>query len=298
MADLVTPIAKQGTITLDGFQLRYTIEGTGISALVIGSAIYYPRTFSSNLRAHLKMIFIDHRGFVPCSQSVETASYTLDTIVEDIETIRKQLNIDCMIVIGHSGHAYMAQAYAKKYPQRVSHLILIAAGPNHSAECHAAAEQYLQDSVCPERKAFLEQSLKDLPQALAADPDRRFITYCLRLGARSWYDFAFDATSLWQGVLVNMAIIDHFWGQVFRDIDITQGIERLSMPVLLMLGRYDYLVAPPYSWNNIRTKFTDLTVRVFEQSGHIPQYEQSDDLARFFDPLSSRGFDLVNFERA
>lgn len=271
---VMTPAIKQGTIVVDGFQLKYSIEGTGIPTLVIGSAIYYPRTFSHNLRNHLQMIFIDHRGFAPSSQPIDATPYTLDTIVEDIEIIRKQLNIESMIVIGHSGHAYMAQAYAKKYPHHVSHLILIGAGPNQSLESHAAAEQYLQDSVCPERKAFLEQALQDLPHALAVDPDRRFITFCLKLGARSWYNYTFDATPLWQDVSVNMSIIDHFWGQIFRDIDITQRIDRLSMPVLLMLGRYDYLVAPYHTWNTIRTKFIDLTMRVFEQSGHTPQYEQ------------------------
>lgn len=269
-----SPAIKQGTITVDNFQLKYSIEGTGIPTLVIGSAIYYPRTFSSNLRNHLQMIFIDHRGFTPSSQPIDTSSYTLNTIVEDIETIRKQLNIESMIVIGHSGRSYIAQAYAKKYPHHVSHVIFIAAGPNQSPESHAAAEQYLQDSVCPERKAFLEQTLQDLPQAIAADPDRRFITFCLKLGARSWYDYSFDATHLWQDVSVNMPIIDHFWGQIFRDIDITQEIDRLNMPVLLMLGRYDYLVAPSHSWNSIRGKFNDLTVRIFEESSHTPQYEQ------------------------
>ena len=105
------------------------------------------------MRAYLKMIFINHRGFAASSQPIDAISYTLDTIVEDIETIRKHPNLESMIVVGHSGHAYMAQAYAKKYPQYVSHLILIGAGPNHSLECQAAAEQYLQDSVCPEKKS-------------------------------------------------------------------------------------------------------------------------------------------------
>jgi proline iminopeptidase len=45
--------------------------------------------------------------------------------------------------------------------------------------------------------------------------------------------------------------------------------------MLLALGRYDYLVAPPSSWDAVRPKFRDLTVRVFERTGHTPQYEES-----------------------
>ncbi len=45
--------SSSGIIEIDGFKLRYAIEGSGKPALVIGSAIYYPRTFSQNLRNHL-----------------------------------------------------------------------------------------------------------------------------------------------------------------------------------------------------------------------------------------------------
>ena len=67
-----------------------------------------------------------------------------------------------------------------------------------------------------------------------------------------------------------MSIIDHFWGTIFRDIDITQDIERLTMPTLLVLGHYDYLVAPFYTWNSIRSQFPAIIVRIFEQSSHTP----------------------------
>jgi hypothetical protein len=42
--------------------------------------------------------------------------------------------------------------------------------------------------------ARLESDLKLLPEEIAAAPKERFITYCLRMGARNWYDPAFDAT--------------------------------------------------------------------------------------------------------
>lgn len=268
------PEPVRGNIIVDGFNLHYSIEGTGSPALIIGSAIYYPRTFSQNLRKHLQLIFVDHRGFVPSPEDIDVSSFTLETLINDIENIRQHLNIERMIVIGHSGHAYMAQAYAKKYPQHVTHLVLIAAGPDQSPASHTAAEHYFNDSVCNERKAYLQEQLTDLPEALAADPEHRFITFCLKLGARSWYDYRYNASHLWENVYTNMPVIDRFWGEIFRDIDITHDIDKLSMPVILMLGRYDYLVAPFFTWNPLRAKFKDLTVRVFEQSGHTPQYEQ------------------------
>ena len=66
-------------------------------------------------------------------------------------------------------------------------------------------------------------------------------------------------------------MFDHVWGNVFRDLDITRGLSTFDRPVLLALGRYDFIVAPPCSWDPIRPKFRDLTVRVFEHSGHNPR---------------------------
>ena len=58
-------------ISVNGTKLSYVIEGSGIPCLVIGSAIYYPRTFSQQLRKHFKFIFTDERGFVPTDSPVD-----------------------------------------------------------------------------------------------------------------------------------------------------------------------------------------------------------------------------------
>lgn len=69
-------------------------------------------------------------------------------------------------------------------------------------------------------------------------------------------------------------MFDYVWGEVFRDIDITKNLTALQAPVLLIFGRYDYLVPPAYLWETIRDKFADLTARVFEQSSHAPHFEE------------------------
>jgi len=120
-----------------------------------------------------------------------------------------------------------------------------------------------------------EENLKLLPAEIRAAPERRFITLCLRLGARSWYDYRFDAAPLWQDVQVNMPIIDHLWGNVFRDINISTGLKFFNKPVFLALGYFDFLVAPFYMWHTIRHKFNDFTVRLFAKSGHTPQLEEA-----------------------
>jgi proline iminopeptidase len=266
-------VNNAGIIEIDEFKLRYSIEGSGNVALVVGSALYYPRTFSDNLRNHLKLVFMDHRGFAS-NKSTDITKFDLDVLLDDIEHVRKTLNLGKIIIIGHSGHGYMALEYAKKYPQNVSQLVLIGMGPNQSKASHDAAEQYFNDSVNPEQKAWLARDLNILHEELQLYPEKRFITFCIRLGAKSWYDFKFDATKLWEGVEVNNAMFDYVWGKVFADIDITKGLTDFNKPVFLGLGHFDFLVTPFFSWDVIRSKFNNLTIRLFEKSGHTPQLEE------------------------
>lgn len=272
--DIVLPPPQRGTLRAGPFDLAYSVEGAGRPALVIGSSVYYPRTFSPALRRSLRLAFVDHRGFGTPVAGFTAADGHLSDILDDIEHLRRHLSLGQVVVIGHSGHAYMALEYAKKYPEHVTHVVLIAAGPSHSPAHTAAADRHFEEAVCPGRKARLEADLRALPADLAASPDRRFITFCLRLGARSWYEPTFDAAPLWEGVRVNMPVIDHLWGEAFRDIDITRGLPDLGVPVLLALGRFDYLVAPPFTWDPYRPSFRDLTVRVFDRSAHTPQLEE------------------------
>jgi proline iminopeptidase len=270
-------IADTGSIDIGPFQLRYRIEGTGVPILVIGSSLYYPPTFSPQLRKHLQFIFVDHKIFVIPISAVDNTEYELNVLVDDVERIRQALNLKRMIVLGHSGNSYIALEYAKKYPQHVSHVVMLGISPNLNPAGKTTAEQYWQDSVCPERKAAMERNMLECSdEKLAQLPaDQRFIQRYLRDTPRIWYNFDFaEAKKLWEGVQFNMQMFDYVWGIIFRDIDITQGLDQFDKPVFLGLGRYDFLVAPPSAWDAVRSKFKDLTIRIFEKSGHTPQLEE------------------------
>jgi len=260
------------------------LEGSGCGmyrghrqpTIAIGSAIQGPRLSHRSCASTCAWCSWTTAG-CRVAWSVDTAEFALDTLVDDIERARQELGLGRVAVLGHSGHALMALEYAKKYPAHVSHVIMISMAPDLSATSAAAAERYWQESVSPEHKAAMEENLRRLPdETLAQLPlQERFIRSYVRNGPRLWYDPRFDSSPLWEGVEVNLDMIDHVWGRVFRDIDITQGLATFDRPVFLALGRYDFLVAPPSAWDALRPQFHDLTVRVFERSGHTPQYEEA-----------------------
>ncbi|MBS0625165.1 MAG: alpha/beta hydrolase [Verrucomicrobia bacterium] len=265
-----------GIIESQDCQLGYRIEGTGPNALVIGSSIYYPRIISENLRSHLRLIFADMRAFAPPPRSDPPLNFDLNLILDDIEGMRRELNLGQIIVIGHSGNAFLALEYAKKYPEHVSHVVMIGTGPDFSDKSKEAADRYWLETASKERKAADQENFERCPnsQYEQIPSNRRFIWNYIRHGARIWHDFAFDSTPLWTGVNVNMTIFEYVWGTLFKEIDITKGLKEFDKPVFLALGRYDYIVAPPDSWEPLRSQFKDVSICVFEQSGHSPFYEE------------------------
>lgn len=261
-------------IERDDFSLHYTIEGKGLPILVIGSHRFYPRTFSEALLEKVQLICMDHRGFGSISRVVTDEDFSLSKLVDDIEALRQHLGLETIALLGHSGHGYIAMEYAKHYPHRVSKLILLAMSPRAGAENFAAANRYFEESVSPLRKQLFNDRYPTLEDAMLANPKRAFITRMLVFAPMIWYQPDYDATWLWEGIEVIPEMFEHVWTRVFPQLDITEQTNKLQCPIFLGLGRYDYW-NPPYLWDPIRPFFKQLTIRIFEQSGHTPQLEES-----------------------
>jgi proline iminopeptidase len=266
------------TISAGPFKLRYVIEGTGHPAIVVGSSYYYPRVFSKKLRNHLQFIFMDHRGFAPSPGPVATSEFELETVVDDIDNLRQRLGLDRVAVIGHSGHSYMVLQYAKKYPTNTSYVIMIGISPDLGPRSMELADRNYRALADSDRLAAERDNLIACPDEELAKlpPDEAFIRSYVRNAPRVWYNPRYDCTPLWEGFKPNMDVFGHLWGKVFAEIDITEGLENFDRPVFLALGRYDFIVGPPATWDPIRPRFKDLTIKIFEKSGHTPQFEEQE----------------------
>jgi len=286
---------RKGTVQIEDFSLNYAVSDSesDTTLLVIGSALYYARLFSENLRRRYRMVFVDHRGFARCDRSAVTAEDgSLDRIVEDIERIRRELQIERCIALGHSGHAFMATAYTEAYPEHVQALTLLNTAPDNSEARQHGSFAFFMEHAGPERKSQFEKDMSDLETAIAKEPERRFAHLMTRMRTHSYNDFNVDAAAHWEGLATQMPIIDHLWGEAFARIDLKEKIAALSQkkPVFLGLGRYDYLVAPVSLWDDLATStgvetegHQGITKVVFEKSGHNPMFEEPD---RFDDAFS------------
>lgn len=262
-------------IKSSGFKLNYSIEGQGIPVLIPGCSLYDQRSFSQKLRQDLRLIFLDHRGFVPPPYGdIANTSFDLTVLLSDIEMARKETGLEKFFILGHSGHGFLALEYAKRYPHYIAGVIMVASAPGNSTARREVSRLAFEKNASPERKELFEKNMAELNGKLVADPGKRFMHFLLATAPQSWYDPWFDASPLWEDVYTNMQAIDHIWGVVFRDLDITRGLDQFDKPVLLMLGQYDYLTGPPETWDEVKNKFQNITIKLFDKSAHCPQYEE------------------------
>ncbi|KAF6628298.1 alpha/beta hydrolase [Paenibacillus sp. EKM208P] len=263
------------TVISDGFELKYAIRGNGRPILVIGSSVYYPRLFSDHLYKKFQFIFLDHRGFAKPTRALELEDYTLDKVINDIEIARQCLHLNEFIILGHSGHAFMALEYAKQYPDYVQKVVLLNSAPTNSQERQRQSFSFFYETASSERKERFEKDIVLLEEDIKRDPDRRFVHMCIRMGAQSFYDYTYDAAYMWNDVYTNMPIIDYLWGEAFGNMNLILSLADVHKPVFIGLGRYDYLVAPISLWDMVDDSYTNVKKVIFEHSGHNPMFEES-----------------------
>jgi proline iminopeptidase len=73
---------------------------------------------------HYRIILFDQRGCGRSTPNGELENNTLNHLIGDMEAIRAHLNIDRWILFGGSWGSTLAIAYARQYPDSVTHMIL------------------------------------------------------------------------------------------------------------------------------------------------------------------------------
>ena len=264
---------SSGFVKVDGTKLDFIVEGKGKPCLVIGSSIYYPRTFAKLLQDHFQLCFIDMRWFAKSYSPMNLSDFTLQTIVADIEKVRSDLKLEKVILIGHSIHGAIAFEYAKQHPDHVSHLVMIDAPNTAGTINQEVAISDLWNTASTDRKDMQSKNWQILANMKSLTPAQLEIeTYCL-MSPEYWYDPTYDARWLWQGMTLNIDILHNLYNNIFSNYHMFKDGRRVPVPTFLAQGRYDYVY--PYTlWNGYDT-IQGLTIKIFDKRGHTPQLEEN-----------------------
>src|SRR5512140_3564460 len=123
----VYPI-QEGYVDANGVLIYYQTIGQGAPLMIVhggpGVAHDYLMPYLLPLARGNKLIFIDERGSGRSEKLEDAAQYTVENMVEDVGSVRQALHLGKISLMGHSFGGVLAQAYAFKYQQKLTYLIL------------------------------------------------------------------------------------------------------------------------------------------------------------------------------
>lgn len=126
-APAVYPI-QEGLIDTNGALTYYMTVGNGSPLVVVhggpGASHDYFLPYLLPLARCNKLVFIDSRGSGKSEKLEDASKYTVENMADDVEAVRQALKLGKISLFGHSFGGVVVQAYAFRYQNNLSHLIL------------------------------------------------------------------------------------------------------------------------------------------------------------------------------
>lgn len=282
-------------VTDDGVRLWYEVEGdpAGIPIVLVaggpGSSHHGFHLTHRRLAVLGRVVYLDNRGRGRSAPGHGLRPYTLENDVADIETVRRALGAERIVVLGRSYGGMVAQAYALAHPRRVQALILSNTldGARAWQEENIAATHRFLARQFPER---WERIVRLHEQGALSTVDSVGVLFG-PLNELYAYDLANDSTFRARlrevsepgvpghapAVYAAMVGRDAEWrlDGTLADVELGPRLGAIACPTLVLAGRYDR-ICPPSVARRIAAAIPRAKCVVFERSGHRPEFEEAD----------------------
>lgn len=270
-------VLEEGTIEIEGFALNYIRRGTGIPVMVIGSAYHYSKAFSKELESKFDLIFIDSRHFSPnCNPGQGMLdSITLATFSEDVETIRKQLGLSKVGILGHSIHAQIAMDYAVNHSDNMDFLILVGGVPYKMSELAEHQESYWESDASEQRKAIFSANMEALGKFYDSIPENEQFAVLYDYSApKYWIDPEYDASELLDSLRTCPPVMARLFASIPSKKEMNEKLNQFSVPTLVILGKLDFGI-PYHTWDELLSGHSEIDLILMENASHNPHAEGS-----------------------
>ena len=257
-----------------------------------GNAHSYLRSFDS-LSTTNTLVYFDAFGRGKSDTAKNVTEYSLQRDIEDLEALRKAMGFSKINILGHSYGGLVAQGYAIKYPENVSHLIL--ANSFHSylmwqENCDNSNREIKTNypEVWEELMKAREQgviSSDQIHQEIYSKVPYGFLYAYnpenFKRSGRKPYPNSNNSKLYYQMVGKDG---DFIVGNDIGNFDFRKELKDLKMPILIYGGRFDR-VAVPWMMDKYKQYCPQAKYVMFEKSGHNPQNEEPEALFKLI-----RGF--------
>ena len=278
---------SEGTIESDGAKIYYKRIGRGDPIIVVHggpghNSSYFLPQFEA-LAKNFELIFYDQRGSGKSYENLDFNKITVPQFANDLENLRKALNLNHFALIGHSWGAYIAAQYARKHPQHVTQLILMNPLPASSQDLtsfgseldHRLKKSHNPAMKITESAEFLAGDLPTLKR-FYGEIFKEFFFEPENLAKLS---FKINAEDALQGFLVY---------RIFEETLLKGGydyklkLKEIQTPTLILHGDSDPI--PLWTAKEIANLMPNAKFHILKDCGHFPHVEKPDE---FLNEVSS-----------
>ena len=217
------------------------------------------------------LVFYDHR----CngrSVGADVTSMTMENLTADADALRQALGFEKWAVLGHSFGGFVALEYALRYPQSLSHLLLVDTGGDSRWPRENAPEVLAKRGFSPQTVELARRFLNG-----QIEPNEMFPSL-MKLG-KAYNPY----TSLWQmphmiltGLPSKMRPEAMIFGetQVLKNWTVMERLNEIKAPTLILAGRQDFIF-PPESQEELAARIPNARLVFIERAGHNPHDERT-----------------------
>ena len=280
------PAPLEGYLPLEQAQLYYRTIGQGQPILLLhggpGFDHHYLLPDMDRLADAFRLIYYAQRGRGPSSGKVDPAAVSIQSEIDDLERVRAYFQLERAALLGHSWGGLLAMEYALRYPERVSHLILLNTAPASHADCVLFDQE--RDGKAPDDAALVRELQSGLAYEegnLEARAAANRVYFRATLRSPELLDRLMEHLQTgWtkQDVLTARAIGQRLWGETYEspEYDLLPRLTGLSIPTLILHGDYDFV--PVACAAHIAEAIPDAQFVVLPDCGHFSYLERPDEV--------------------
>ena len=237
----------EGYVPVDGYRVWYRIVGGGAvqertPLLILHGGPGAPHDYLDNL-AELasesrRVIFYDQLGCGRSDQPDDTSLWRVERFVEELGTVRRELGLDPVHILGQSWGGMLAIEYLLTQPRGVQSVIL--ANTTSSISLWVAEANRLRADLPPEVNETLlrheEAGTTDSQEYLEA-MQVFYDRHVIRVPMPDYVKHAFDGIGKVYNYM-NGPSEFHVIGPI-KDWDRSDRLHEIRLPTLILSGRYD-----------------------------------------------------------
>jgi pimeloyl-ACP methyl ester carboxylesterase len=270
---------RAGNVPIRDVSLYVEAVGHGYPLLLMHggpSADHHTLHAFGRLADEFTLIFYDHR----CngrSQGAPVSSMTWDNLTADAEALRRRLGIDRWAVLGHSFGGHVALEYALRYPDSLSHLVLLDTG----------GDSYWSQQNAPDvlaRRGYGSEKAELARRWFNGEfTPKEYYPIFIRIGGAYNHRPLLGAARAmmhggWRTKIRPDAMI--FAGRhLIHGWTVMDRLAEISIPTLVIAGRDDF-VFPPECQRELAAGIAHARLKIIDRSGHNPHDEQTAEVMR------------------